>query len=423
MPAQAVYIWGAPKEWLYPFSFAQQEICIGGTLCQQIDIRRAYFDIPDDKPALIWSMKYLDPSQTHSFILRSMESEGGNDGITTISLHKIVYEVHLEKHRDVLRQVTLVNHTIQNTDDRIQYTPVTSCISRLPFSKCTRRWETSVFDVLAEDRAGHNRRVAQESFSHTQTMLGVSSVDDVPQASFKFRGTAVYVYGAPSSQITLPHAAQQICLDEVCEFLDVHEAYLNPHVVGHLQDASLSESGSPEAVNVSFDTNSVLSSNPDHRSVLLWYAKDLEWDKHHYVSLRMIERNPSIGTPVRGMTIDYVTYTSLRLPRRLLLIPEAGTLVDIFIAVIVVPCLAVLAGLGFFFVLKRLYCYAVGSSQLKNRPSGTSHRRLRPYVQNSGAAPPYGRSSIQTSSPANEHSRLASGFKQTPSPPGSARGE
>lgn len=242
----------------------------------------------------------------------------------------------LRRHRDVPRQVTLVNHTIQNTDDRIQYTPAASCLSRLFFfSKCCWRWETSVFDVLAEDRAGHNRRVAQESFSHTQTMLGVSSVDDVPQASFKFQGSflqhvsvlsenklvsgsAVYVYGAPPSRITLPHAAQQICLDEVCEFLDVHEAYLNPHIAGHLQDASLSESGSPEAVNVSFDTNSVLSPHPDQRSVLLWYAKDLEWHKHHYVSLRMIERNPSIGAPVRGMTIDYVTYTSHRLPRRLL---------------------------------------------------------------------------------------------------------
>lgn len=71
---------------------------MGETLCQQIDIQGAYFDTPDDKPALIWSMKYLDPSQTHSFILRSMESEGGNDRLITISLHKIVYEVHHEKY-------------------------------------------------------------------------------------------------------------------------------------------------------------------------------------------------------------------------------------------------------------------------------------------------------------------------------------
>ena len=196
-----------------------------------------------------------------------------------------------------------------------------------------RRWETSTFDVLAEDITGRNRRVAQESFSQVRNRVADSSLDNIPQASLWFRGwftaivqystlskvlsgSAVYVYGAPPSQITLPHAAQQICLDGECEFLDVHEAYLNPRIARHLQDVSPSASEPPMTANVSFDANSVLSPNPDMRSVLLWYARDLKWDEQHHVLLRMIEVNPPLGVPMRGATIDYITYTSVHLPPR-----------------------------------------------------------------------------------------------------------
>ena len=121
------------------------------------------------------------------------------------------------------------------------------------------------------------------------------------------------MYGAPPSQITLPHAAQEICLDGVCEFLDVHEAYLNPRIARHLRNGS---SERLMATNVSFNTNSVLSPDPGERSVLLWYARDLKWDEQHHVSLRMIEVNPPVGAEVRRMTIDYATYTSIHLPSR-----------------------------------------------------------------------------------------------------------
>ena len=60
------------------------------TLCRPIDIESAYFDVPDESPALIWLIENLDHRRTHSFVLRLIEPNSRDDRV--MSLQKIVYD-------------------------------------------------------------------------------------------------------------------------------------------------------------------------------------------------------------------------------------------------------------------------------------------------------------------------------------------
>lgn len=84
-----MYLYGAPKRELRPYLIARQEVCVGGTLCQDIEVQEAYSRASDDDPVLFWSMTGLDPTATHFFILRLIEPRGRNDRV--MSLQRIEY--------------------------------------------------------------------------------------------------------------------------------------------------------------------------------------------------------------------------------------------------------------------------------------------------------------------------------------------
>ena len=138
---------------------------------------------------------------------------------------------------------------------------------------------------------------------------------------FWCKGSAVYVFGAPSSRITLPHAAQQICLDNKCEHIDLHQAYLNPRIAGYHEGDQWkkraaasdmpSESGAKLVEQTFVGSNSVLSPNTEERSILIWSAEGLKCNEEHQLVIRMIERNPDEGGCIRGMTVDFIMYTNV----------------------------------------------------------------------------------------------------------------
>ncbi len=88
-PGSAVRLYGAPKRQLHPYLIARQEVCVGGTMCQEIEVHEAYSRASDDDTVLIWSMMGLDPAVTHFFILRLIEPRDRNDH--TMSLQRIEY--------------------------------------------------------------------------------------------------------------------------------------------------------------------------------------------------------------------------------------------------------------------------------------------------------------------------------------------
>ena len=127
-------------------------------------------------------------------------------------------------------------------------------------------------------------------------------------------GSAVCVYGAPRSQITYPHGALERCIDGSCDYIDIHQIYLNlPSVISQpsISPALIFNTTSMGSNDVS--PSSALSGDPEGEPVLLDCMEGLDPNEKHRLVLILVEPNPrhgSVDGGVRkGMTLASITYT------------------------------------------------------------------------------------------------------------------
>ncbi|KAF9509737.1 hypothetical protein BS47DRAFT_1396583 [Hydnum rufescens UP504] len=310
-------IYGAPPSVVG--SPAAQEICIDDLVCHNLDVESAYLHAKDmDDRVLIWSGDIPNPDpQPHRIVIRmigssSLEAEPEK----FMTLDRVIYtpDTGYESPRSypLPAGATIKEISIEDTSRRIAYYGVEICTSwwwwRLlaGCSSTASPWEGKLFQVKAGSTAPWRPQIRTETYHQATTMFDVGKQDPQTQAIFNFKGSAVCVYGAPRSQITYPHGAQQVCLDEMCHYIDAHQLYLNiPHVTSssRIFPAQLSTSN-----NVSSASSEALEDQP----VLLWCAEGLDYTMRHRLVYKLVEPNPRYGPGDggvrKGMTVAHIAY-------------------------------------------------------------------------------------------------------------------
>jgi len=133
----------------------------------------------------------------------------------------------------------LVNATLHDTNYAVDYAPLTSHSGRGDYHP----WDKRLFSSPSS---------TPDTFHHTSNWGNVPSGDQIRQVSFNFQGiwlfiykfhacsltvtsvgAAIYLYGPPPLALKeiwgdgLVHGRQEVCLNDQCGGLDVHQTYLN----------------------------------------------------------------------------------------------------------------------------------------------------------------------------------------------------
>ncbi|KAG8912046.1 hypothetical protein FRC02_006191, partial [Tulasnella sp. 418] len=161
-----------------------------------------------------------------------------------------------------------VNNTYYSTNPRISYRPESQCTGGI-FGSCGKRydpWEPSTY-TSSENFV--------ETFFKTSNWQNQPDTDQIRHVSFGFRGTAIYIYGAPRANLQHPPGLHEVCLGFSCTRLQVAEIY---------------------------DT----SDEPHDKPLLLWFQEGLNPTTHQELQFRFLEPN---SDTLLGMTFHHLVLT------------------------------------------------------------------------------------------------------------------
>ncbi|KAF8342905.1 uncharacterized protein EI90DRAFT_3115426 [Cantharellus anzutake] len=300
----AVWVYGAPLDQLGGYPLAPQEICYENLICSKIDISAIYKNVEKQSTPLLWSMDNLDTSIYHHVVLRMVDDSKAEDRVV-MSLSRIEYTVPQESIKPhAFTSIQSPSLAIRADHPSIRYRPSKKCLNRGWFFGCRKRhipWKL-VKSMTLVGQGGKHLRTQEFAFMQGLTTTGSRSRKRIVRASFAFKGSAVYLYGAPRSRITFPHVDQEICLDGSCESLDAYQTYLN-------LDMTRLESNSSWRVSASQNPSVALTPlDPEDRSVLLWFAEGLKPTKKHALVYKAVKPNPELVVE-KGMNLDHIIYT------------------------------------------------------------------------------------------------------------------
>ncbi|KAG8990171.1 hypothetical protein FRB90_001879 [Tulasnella sp. 427] len=262
----AIYVYGAPRDYLsYPPG--RQEICLDGN-CEVVNGGDKY-ESSGTEPVLLWSSGDLGSSHAHLLELRLLDNGNGWGWwpMTGTSFQHLVYTKEPTKEPPPYRPANgtaLANVTLHDTNYAIQYEP-------------REAWKQSTFSALNTPR---------DTFHYSSNEGSHPESGSFHQVSFEMQGAAIYVYGASEDALrTIEpkpyiHAPIDVCLDDECHPIDVHQAYLD-------------------------------STDDEHLPILLWSYSGLSPEKTTFVHIRMLSGESAAGV-VRRSNFERVVYTELR---------------------------------------------------------------------------------------------------------------
>ncbi|KAG8950116.1 hypothetical protein FRC04_007971 [Tulasnella sp. 424] len=280
----AIYIYGAPRDYIKNPP-GRQEVCLDGN-CEEVKGGEKY-EPTGTEPVLLWSSGDLGSVSSHLVELRFLDNGNGWGWwpLTSTSFHHLVYTA--EPENDPIpytpaNGTALANVTLHDTNYAIQYEP-------------TNAWHQSTFSALSKPK---------DTFHYSSSEGNLPDRGSLHQVTFELQGNperaiqkygklismtlgvALQVYGASEDALrTLDpkpylHAPIDVCLNDECHPVDVHQAYLD-------------------------------SMDDQHSPVLLWSHSGLSPDKTTFVHIRMLAAE-SPGGVLRRSTLEKVVYTEVR---------------------------------------------------------------------------------------------------------------
>ncbi|CUA78046.1 ATP-binding cassette sub-family A member 6 [Homo sapiens] [Rhizoctonia solani] len=302
--AGAVVVYGAPRAYINPDNLAFVCVRMDLGLCETVDLKTIYANEKFNaqyEPVLLWRNDALDPSrETHIFI-RLVNAPTGV--MSVFPFKSIVYFEEQEYSSPEPFFGSSENVTIDHDNQAISYNPGRRCDGHSIFGDCN-----SWFDPWAWREVGPLGSVL--TFRSTFSMYRVK---EDPHITLDFKGSAVYLFGAPKTYAPRHFAPQHVCLNNVCRVIDVEQAYLQ----------SSRDDMKPAGINEAQGQNTTIqeiitplsSPHPELEPVLISATTGLDDKTEHTLRLALA---PSPAPDDAVMTIVRVVYTkvSYRYPGR-----------------------------------------------------------------------------------------------------------
>ncbi|KAG8712637.1 hypothetical protein FRC11_014637, partial [Ceratobasidium sp. 423] len=202
--AGAVAIYGAPGAYIENqdmLGFVCVRLDLG--LCEIVDLKTIYANQryhTQHEPALLWRNDALDSSRETLVSIRLARVPTGAKKVFPFKSINYFEEKGYANPESV--PADFENVTVSHDNQNILYSPK---------KRWTRRNVGPVGSVLTYRSTLSRYRVKED-----------------PHITLSFRGSAVYLYGAPNAYATRPFAPQHVCINNACRVIDVEQAYLHP---------------------------------------------------------------------------------------------------------------------------------------------------------------------------------------------------
>ncbi|KAF8757708.1 hypothetical protein RHS01_03186 [Rhizoctonia solani] len=297
--AGAVAVYGAPSAYVeqnrYDLGFICVQLDLG--LCEVVDLKTIYANHQQKyrvkrEPVLLWRSDVLDSSRETLISIRQVKASTGTG--TVFPFKSINYFEAQEYAHPVPRVAIgkLENITITNDDRSISYNPTQLCDKRV--SRCdpwTHSWIRREVGPLG-------------SKSSFQSTIWNHRAEMDPHIILSFKGSALYLYGAPNAYAARPLASQHVCINNMCRVIDVEQAYL--HSLRDTESTSITTAQKPNSVQG--DTASLSIPHPELEPVLIWSITGLDDKILHTFRLALA----SIPVPLNAeMTFAKILYTEV----------------------------------------------------------------------------------------------------------------
>ncbi|CAE6428898.1 unnamed protein product [Rhizoctonia solani] len=278
----AVAIYGAPSAYIENqnmLGFVCVRLDLG--LCETVDLKTIYanqrYHTRHD-PVLLWRNDGLDPSRETLVSIRLTKMPTGAKTVFPFKSINYFEEKGYASPESVAADFE--NVTVGREDQNILYSP-------------KKRWKWRKVGPVGS------------VLTYRSTLSRYRAKED-PHITLSFRGSAVYLYGAPNAYATRPFAPQHVCINNACRVIDVEQAYLHPPP-GSMSSAGISRThGRNEATQ---DITASLSvPHPELEPVLIWSITGLDDKAEHTLRLAFA---PLPSQKNAEMSIVKVVYTKV----------------------------------------------------------------------------------------------------------------
>ncbi|CAE6413145.1 unnamed protein product [Rhizoctonia solani] len=272
--AGAVAIYGAPSAYIDEAGYSLGFVCVrlDFGLCETVDLAMIYANQRDHagrESVLLWRNDALDPSRETHVSIRLVQ--GPTKSGTFFPFKSINY---LEP-KEYSNPGPLVGHpentTVNHDDQSILYSPK-HCIRTTDGRDCSRLnpWTRKEVGPLGS------------VLSYSSTTWKYQARED-PHITMRFRGSAVYLYGAPNAYASRPFAPQRVCINNVCRVIDVEQAYLHPPRED-IEPAGIRQTSNQKETLQDIATPLLLP-HPELEPVLIWSITGLDDNIEHTLQL------------------------------------------------------------------------------------------------------------------------------------------
>ncbi|EUC59801.1 transmembrane protein, putative [Rhizoctonia solani AG-3 Rhs1AP] len=281
--AGAVAIYGAPSAYIETReSLGSVCIRLDRGRCETVNLKTVYanqreFIQNESEPVLLWRNDRLDPSHETRVSIQLVNASSG--ATTTFPFKSINYREAQEYSSPQPLTGPLWNVTVNHDDRAISYNPQRRCVH-----KSWTGWCETWLDRWEKNEVGPSGSV----LTYRSTLSKYRTEDD-PHITLSFRGSAVYLYGAPAAYAGRPFAPQHVCINDMCRVIDIEQAYLHP------PGSAVEDISAP-----------LSSPHPELEPVLIWAITGLDGQLEHTLRLALAPL-PSQDDAV--MTIVKVVYT------------------------------------------------------------------------------------------------------------------
>ncbi|CEL61721.1 hypothetical protein RSOLAG1IB_04471 [Rhizoctonia solani AG-1 IB] len=292
--AGVVAIYGIPKAYITG-NFHLSNICvrIDSGPCEVVDVQHAYLNTEHHSEAvLLWRNEALDPyEQTHISVQLIQRGESGS--LKVFPFKAIRYWEQQEYSSPDPPVGRVENVTTAHDHRAIVYHPGRRCVRHFAW------WCTKWFDPWSWKEVGPSGSV----LTYRSTVSSYRTSED-PSITLDFKGSAVYVYGAPKLSMRDGFASQHICLNDLCHIVDLEQAYLNAPEAP-FESTSIH---SLDSLDGTSNVTMLSAIHPELDPVLIWSTTGLDDTVQH--SLRLALATLPSGENAE-MTIAKVVYTQV----------------------------------------------------------------------------------------------------------------
>ncbi|CAE6464911.1 unnamed protein product [Rhizoctonia solani] len=298
----AVAIYGAPSAYIDIenrdiLGFVCVRLDLG--LCETVDLKTIYENEgyhSKYEPVLLWRNDALDPSRETRISIRLVKSPTRSGTVFPFKSINYFEEKGYANPGSIV--ANFENVTIHYDDQSVSYNPKKRCLDPLKRVTCS-----SWFDPWVTREVGPSGSVLIY-----RSTLSRYRVHEDPHISLSFRGSAMYLYGAPNAYAVRPFAPQGICINDACRVIDIEQAYLH----SPLGDKSAGVSTIRGEKRATRDVTASLSTpHPELEPVPIWSVTDLDDKVEHTFRLALA---PLPSPDDAEMSFVKVVYTQVNYP-------------------------------------------------------------------------------------------------------------